>query len=1021
MYRLLGELEIGRDQLMQLPTGHTLSVLAALLINANQRLSKSELLMAGWGSADVAEPQLHKAISELRDRMERIGRRDDLKTHARHGYEMQVPERDLDMLVFRQFQLKADEARSQRRTDEEIGYLREALRLWRGQHPLSNVLRSASWQETEALEQRRKRVAVRLFDLELARGGDDSLLDDLAVIFGYHPDDPRLAEQLMIASYRCGHLTDATAAFERHAEALAEQTGGTPRPELRNLYYAMSNSEDQVVVAAQALIARQAGLPGVIGGAVRGVAVPRQLPPDPDLIGRDDLVAEAKWLLGREPRRNAPVVVISGPGGIGKTALARRVAHAVSEQYPDGQLHMEMRGTTGQRTEPGEVLAQFLRALEAPLPPDTLAEQIATYRTLLADRKVLVVLDDAADGAQVRDLIPASPGCGVLITARRRLPDIDGAHHVPPLGPLDGAAATELFLRVVANSGIDVRAEQDAVGEVVALCGGLPLALLIAGALRVRDHPRPTAELADRLARQGPEAFTFEELSVARTIGAGYERLDAAAKRLFLQLGVLGLPNFGLWTVAALDGDAEMSYPGVSRAGKSGTAALSQLAARHMIEPNEAALRYRFHDLTREYAARRAGAEYASGGGSVTMRTRVCQALLTLTRRAHAALYGGDFEVVHSAVPGWEAPQAVLDEVDTDPRAWFEKERLNIRAAVSNCADLGLTDICWDLAVSAHEFYTIAGYFDDWCATHTVALRACEVAGDLRGEGIVLACLGQPALVASGRAGTSGLAELDRSVELLAACGDRHGQAIAMRTLGNALRRQGHLTRPLELFQRALDHYEASGDTVGVSQAQRFVGQTHLDRGDYAEALAMLRRARADVAGLPDRLPAAQASYWIGQACLAAGDLQGASDAFTAMLDVFAEPTGVGYAYAAHGLGDVALRTGALSEAREHLSLAAELAHDADANLEGRVCLSLAMLLDALGQQAERIATLERAVDCFDGPGSAYLQVRALAALARAHGTAGDNTAARAAWARVGDIYREMAVPEEDRIELDTS
>jgi tetratricopeptide (TPR) repeat protein len=471
---------------------------------------------------------------------------------------------------------------------------------------------------------------------------------------------------------------------------------------------------------------------------------------------------------------------------------------------------------------------------------------------------------------------------------------------------------------------------------------------------------------------------------------------------------MLALPSFGLWTAAAL-----LDGTGVDPA-----AALSQLAASSMIELAEPGLRYRFHDLTRDYAADRAWGEYAGQDGGVAMITQACRALLTLTRRAHAGLYGGDFEVVHSDVPDWAAPPAVREEVDADPLAWFETERLNIRAAVSRCADLGLAGLCWNLAVSAHEFYTIGGYFDDWRATHTIALRACRQAGDLRGEGIVLACLGQPALVASGQESVPALAELERSVHLLGECGDDHGQAIAMRTLANALRRSGHLDRPLKLFTHALRHYETVGDTVGRSQTLRFIGQTHLDRGDPAAALEVLRSARAVAGELRDPRPVAQADYWIGQACLAAGDLAGAAAAFDALLEVYGEPAGLGHAYAAHGLGDVALRTGRLADAERYLSLAARLASEGfDAGLEGLVCLSTAELHEALGQPGERLAALQRAVDIFAGCGAPYLEVRALAALARAHEGDADGEAARAAWARVDDLYSEMGVPAQDRLD----
>jgi DNA-binding SARP family transcriptional activator len=1008
IYRLLGELKISKNGTsLDLPGGHSLIVLAALLINANQRLTKAQLLQAAWGSEEVSEAQLHKSAAALRALLGEIGRGGDLVTHTRYGYEMRVPEDEVDMLLFRRLVRQADEARSQRRIDQEAGYLRRALELWRGPHPLSNVAASAFRHEAERLEQRRKRAAVRLFDLEIAQHGHERILDDLALIASYYPEDGRLAEQLMIVQYRCGHVTDATAAYERHAATLGDQTGGEPDPALRALCYAVASGDDPAVASAQSAIARRAGLPGTAGAAGAGAAIPRQLPPDPaDLVGRDDLVAEASWLLGRESGRGVPVIVISGPGGIGKTALARRVAHLLSERYPDGQLYAELRGTTAQPADPGEVLAQFLRALGVPTVPEDLAERIATYRTLGAHRQLLVVLDDAANGAQVRDLIPASPACGALVTARERLPDVEGAHHMPPLEPLGRPAATDLFLRVAENSGINLRTEMDAVDRVVALCGGLPLALRIAAALRVHDHPRPTAELAARLARQGPEAFTYGEFSLARSIGAGYDRLDDEARRLFLDLGLLRLPSFGLWTAAALCGGT----------GSDAAAALSQLSARCMINPTESGARYRFHDLTREYAARRALAEYPDADRSAVL-DRAYRALLTLTRRAHADLYGGDFEVVHCAVPDWDAPRAVLAEVDEAPLEWFENERLNIRAAVSHCAEIGLAGICWDLAVSGHEFYTLRNYFDDWYLTHAAALRACREAGDVRGEGVVLACLGQPALVASRRAGVSGLPELEQSAGLLARCGDRHGQAIALRTLANALRRRGHLTRPLALFGEALAHYEASGDTVGWWLTLRYIGKTHLDRGSYDEALHVLQTAEAAASQFGKPRLLAQTRYWIGETCLAAGDVAGATAAFTSVLEAYREPVGTGHAYAVHGLGGVALRAGAFGDAERYLSCAAELAREgSDAVLEGRARLSAAELYAALGQPGQRISALERAIACFAGCGAAFLQAQALATLAAAYEESENYDGARAAWAHVEDLYQDMALPEEDRI-----
>jgi DNA-binding SARP family transcriptional activator/tetratricopeptide (TPR) repeat protein len=999
IYKILGELEIhGHERLLDLPGGPALVVLAALLINVNRRISKAELIRVAWGGDEVTEAQLHKRVMEVRNALSRLGRRDDLKTHSRFGYEMRVAEDDVDALLFQRLVRDAEEAGAEGRIEDEIGCLRRAVRLWRGPHPLSNVPGEAFRQETMALEQRLRRVAVRLFDLEFRRGNHESVLSELSLVSGYYPADRRLCEQLMIAEYRSGHPGDVAGTYEHHRHALAEETGGEPDPLLRTFHFAVARGEEAAIAAAESAILGRQGTPREVA------TVPRQLPRAVELVGRADLVSETTWLLRRESRSEVPVVVISGPGGIGKTALALRAAHESMDRYPDGQLYMELRGAAEGGADTSEILAQFLRALGASRVPDTKAERLAEYRTILASRRVLIVLDDAYDGTQIAELVPASARCAVLVTARQRLPEISGAHHVAPLEPLGPVDAAELFLRVVRDSGIAAEDDLDAVGRVVTLCGGLPLALRIAGALRVHDHPRPTIELVNRLAMHGPEGFAYGQLSVARTIGAGVERLDADARRLLLGLGLLPLTGFGLWTAASLLG----------KDGLDAGAVLSRLAARFMIESLESQVRYRFHDLTREYVRRRALTDYPGDRNAVP--GRVYRALLTLTRLAHARLHGGDFEVVHSAVPDWAAPAEVLAEINASALDWFEKERFNIRLAVEHCAELGLVDICWDLAVSAHEFYTIRGYFDDWSATHTVALGACRGSADRRGEGIVLACLNQPALVASRRSEASPVVELRHAADLLAECGDGHGQAIALRTLANALRRQGHLTEPLALFKNALAHYTASADTVGRCQTLRFIGQNELDLGDHERARHSLAEAEAIADELGDRRLIAQTRYWIGQACLDAGDIDGAQVAFDAVFDNYGDEAGVGHAYAVHGLGEVARRKGAYGAAERYLTDAISAAHDADTVLEGRAWLSIAALRRDQARLADMTAALEQAAEAFRSCGAAHLEARALGEFAQVMAEQADTVAAGEAWHRIESLYRAAGLPERDRI-----
>jgi len=989
LYEVLGELRVGRESDFQpLPGGRALVLLAVLLMNPNQLMSKETLIRAVWGR-DVAEAQLHKHVGTVRALLAKVGRQGDLKTHSLRGYKLHVQVKDLDSLRFLDLVRQADEARKQSGAGAEIELLRQALGLWRGARPVSNVPADVFHQETE-LERRRKRAALRLVDLEFARGGFDRVLDDLSGLAADYPSDEPLCRRLMITCYRRGDAAGAVGAYERYEQALAQEWGN-PGRHMRALAYAISQRDEAAIEVA-------------IGTVFVEVTTPRQLPAAADLVGRADLLRETGWLLGREPDRSARIIVISGPAGSGKTALAVRVAQDATGHYSDGQLWAQLRSTAGAPADSAEVAAEFLRAFGVPRIPKMKSERLTAYRTLLADRRVLVVLDDAVDEEQVRDLVPGNPGCAVVVTARRRLPELGGAHHVAPLEPLDDPEAAELFLKVVSDAGIALPpGDRDAVDRVVHLSGGLPLAIRIAGAQRVRDHPRSTADLADRLARQGAEGFTYGSLSVDRAIGTAGGRLGENARRLLLGLGMLRLPDFLPWTAAAL----------LAGTGADGDAELSELAAYFLVESVGGQPRYWLHDLTRDFAGRRARTELADA--TAELPARAYRALLTLTRHAHAALYGGPYEVVHSDVPDWPAPPALLAEIAAGPLGWFERERASIRAAVEHCAALGLADVAWDLAVSTHEFYTIRGYFDDWYVTHTQALGACQVVGDQLGEGILLACLGQPALVAGHRGHSiSGPDELERAVDLLVAAGSGHGQAIALRTLGNALRRGGHLRRPLALFAEALGHYEASGDPVGRYQTLRFIGQTHLDLGAHGTALTELEKAARVARALDDLRLLAQSRYWVGQAQLAAGDLAAAAEAFGDVLAAF--EGGVGRAYALHGMGDIATRRHDYGPARQHFDAAADLARGADAVLAGRVALSLASLHHGAGRPDLEREALADAVALFATCGAAYLQVRALAALGAAYAEGGDTVQADEAWHGVDELYVASGVPVQERI-----
>jgi DNA-binding SARP family transcriptional activator len=1006
-YRVLGELTVSKDGELcdDMPTGRAQLVLAALLISANRRLSVAELLRVAWDRTDVEPIQLQKRISTVRKLLIKIGRRDRLITYRLGGYELKVAADELDSLQFHRLVLMADDALASGRIEDEIVHRRAALALWQGPHVVSNVDNIRLRAMAAELEARRVRTAVRLAELEFGRGNHEGVLSELAALTGYYPTDRRLCELMLIAQYRTGHGDAADATFERHKQALSDFMGTQPERAVRALNYAISQADDAAIAEFEAKVA-------VAQGQVERAkpSIPRQLPNAPgDFVGQDEAVAETEWLLSRG-RTETPVVAICGPGGTGKTALALHVAHHVAAEYPDGQLFADLRGSTAGEASTEEIVAGFLRAFGVTRIPETLGERVPLYRTLVAGRKVLVVLDDARDEEQVRDLIPGNPECAVLVTARRKLPDLDGVHHSRPLVALTPADAATLFHNIAQRSRIEIPARSEEIERIVALCAGLPLALRIVAYLYVQEYPRPLDELADRLARHGAEAIEYGSRSLARSIGAGFDRLSPDAQRLFLGLALTKLPEFELWTAAAvLDGTG--ADPG---------RALAQLVSYHMVEPVGSGLRHRFHDLTRDYAHRRAVRDLATESERRQLVARTYRALLSLARQAHAKLCGGEYEVIHSSTPSWQPPAGV--NVPNDGAAaweWFERERTNIRAGVDHTAELADTALCWDLALSAQEFYALGRYFDDWHTTHTVALQACQIAEDHRGEAIMLASLGQPALVASRPAGgISGLQDLERAIDLLRASGDEHGLAIAQRTLAHLLRRKGQLARALSTFTEALRHYEASHDALGQWQTLRFIGQTHLDRGHLDEALRILGLAWQAAEQLGRPYPLAQTSYWLGQAHLKNNDLHSARTAFATILDVFDDTTtGTGRAYALHASGDMARLAGDTAEAATRLEQAAQLAGEAsDATLEGRVNLSLATLHQEQAEPDAQIVALERAIECFAGGDVIYLQAVALSGLSQVQAVRGDHAAAEAASARVTRLYADMDLPEEDRI-----
>jgi tetratricopeptide (TPR) repeat protein/transcriptional regulator with XRE-family HTH domain len=643
-------------------------------------------------------------------------------------------------------------------------------------------------------------------------------------------------------------------------------------------------------------------------------ATPRQLPPDvADFVGRTELVCRLRRLLTRRSDgmaggvSTAAVVVsaVAGKAGVGKSALAVHVAHQLTAEFPDGQLYTNLRGAHPQPLDPAEVLALFLRALgvDGAAIPAAVEERAALYRSRLAGRRVLVVLDDAGSEAQVRPLLPGSPTCAVLITSRGRLAGLEGARLLD-LDLLEAAQAVALLGRIVGPG--RVAAEPAAAAELARLCGYLPLALRVAGArLAARPHWR-VAQLVGRLAdeRQRLDELAFGDLAVRASLGLSYRALEPAAQVLFRRLGSLEAPEVAAWVAAALlDCPAEHA---AELAERLVDARLVEVAGRDATGQ----VRYRLHDLVRVYARERAEAEDPPTQRRAAL-ARALGAWLHLAERADARLGSPLLEPVYGQAPRWSVDAAVAEGLLADPLAFLEAERPGLVAAVAQAACLGMAGVSWELISALTQFLAARLHLDDWRRCAGQALAAARRAQDARGQAAVLLSLGILHAICGrhDQAGDRWQAALESFTRL----GDDIGQAMCLAAL--ALSRNDHATYEqrrhqvqealaildqrgggspraracvlyfqgllhhnhgrLELarpcFEEALGLHRGLGSGRGEARLLYQLGAVLIKQGRDAEAASMLQQALAIFRQHGDRVNGTPAEVYLGTALVHLG------------------------------------------------------------------------------------------------------------------------------------------------------
>ncbi|HTJ39119.1 MAG TPA: BTAD domain-containing putative transcriptional regulator, partial [Dactylosporangium sp.] len=630
-------------------------LLALLLLREGQLVPVQQVIAALWDTSPppTARAQVHSCVSRLRQVLRKAGLPEDLVVTEPAGYRIKVGPEDLDAALFA---ARVERGRAAAADGDLAGGrddLRGALALWRGR-PLTDVDSDVVRAAAAHLEEQWTAAMALCLDLELQLDLAEEILAEVADLVERFPHHEQFRGHLMTALARTGRRADALAVFRRGRALLAEELGIEPGADLVELHRRILNGDAELLLPqAPRTLGRRAA---------------RCLPRDvADFAGRAELV---RRLVDQLRDERPEIIAIDGMPGTGKTTLAVRVAHAASERYPDGQLYLDLRGHSERAPlDPGEALGALLRQLGVPAErvPPGLDDRAVLWRTELADRQVLVLLDNALDTAQVLPMLPGTAHTGVVITSRRRLGGLDGAQTVS-LDVLPVDDAVELLRRTVGE-----RAYSDpaCTVEVAELCGRLPLAVRLAGA---RLQHRPSWTVADLAARLRIANRRLPELAVdGRTVAAAFtlsfQHLAVPLQRLFALLGLHPSGDFEPAAAAALAG---LPVPQTE-------ALLEDLVDVHLVEA-PAAGRYRLHDLLRDYAAQLAHGDTDAVGRLLDHYLYSVVAATKFMELSDAR------SLLRLDSP---PPTALEFDAPTDARRWLERELPNVLSVARLAAEAG--------------------------------------------------------------------------------------------------------------------------------------------------------------------------------------------------------------------------------------------------------------------------------------------------------------------------------------------
>ncbi|XVQ84262.1 BTAD domain-containing putative transcriptional regulator [Microbispora siamensis] len=999
-FRILGALEVtasGRH--LDLGGSRQQIVLAVLVLNANQTVTLDRLVEAIYDDDPPAtsRAQVQICISALR-RLFSAHNHPEMIVTTRQGYMLRVPAEGIDACRFESLVSRARKARDGRCHQEAIQHYREALALWRG--PAldgieSRLVRSlASW-----VSEQRITANEDCIQLELQLGRHHELVGELVRLVREHPLREGLVGQLMLALYRSGRQAEALQVYRDARQLIVEELGLEPNERLQQLEAAILTSDESLDPGP--------ALPETtLESRARAPSVPGMLPADiADFTGRQEQIDVIRRRLTVPPdgtdRFAVPIVAIAGRAGIGKTTIAVHAAHSIAAHFPDGQLFVDLHGVS-RPVSPMQVLDRFLRALGSPgsALPETLAERAEMYRMLLADRRVLIVLDDAASEAQVLPLLPGSPTSAVIITSRSRLGGLAGATTVD-VDLLDPAQSIEMLSRIVGSQ--RVRDEPASAVALAELCCYLPLALRIAGA-RLASRPHWSVEhLVDRL---GDEARRLDELKhgsmgIRASLALSHEGLSEQARRLFRRLAILHADVFSVWIGAAL----------LDRPLAEAQDLLDDLVDAQLIEVvgggRGTEVQYRFHDLIRVYARERLAEEEPPSERAAAL-SRVLRSLHRLIQAARDREYGRPagphlLPEIDSPLPA-ELVERLVDE----PITWFERERSVLLAGIRQAAQAGFTDLCWGMAMNAEAFFELRVYLDDWRESTEIALEAARKGGDECGQAEMLCVRG--ALAQTEQRFDDARRDFESALALFRKTGSVLQVARSLRNLAFLQRMNGRFEAASGHLRQALAIFTEIGDQISAAHTLVNLAAIHGECGDLGDVKIMLADALSCGKSGGSRRVISQVLHRMGRVHLREEEFTSAAAAFTEAL-ALAEEIGdaTGQSFALHGLGIAELRRGKPGDAGRLLRRALTMAQTSQYRLaEAHALTGLGELAMRAGRLCDAVGRLRKAVALFRQMRVPISEAHSLIMLSEGLRALGDGVAAAQALSRVREIIDEV-------------